>query len=884
MKYLNKKIISLLLVIAVILTATSIPVVSAVTKNLEDSSASVETQVSANSYGLADDVQQGQILQCWNWSYNGIKNNMKKIAEQGFTAVQTSPIQGIKESTKGKSMKGSWWVYYQPINFNIDTSSQNAFGTKAEFKAMCDEAHKYGVKVIVDAVLNHMANKYGNDLSDLIIPDIKNDSSCWYSIKTNTSNWNDRYDITHNCMDGLPDLNTSNTKIQNYATSFLKECIDNGVDGFRFDGAKHIEVPADRSGVASQFWPNVLNATTSYAKSTRGITPYYYGEVLDETGGVAITGYTQYMSVTDNGLSNDIRNKVNSRNASGAANAYIGKNAAANKAVQWNESHDTYANGSSMNISTTVLNKTWAIVGSRADVCGMYFARPNDFNAQIGTASVTAWGNKEVQAVNQFKNYFAGQSEYLTYSGSIAYNERGTTGVVLVNCNGESQNVSVPAHKMQAGTYKDVITGNTFTVSGGKISGQIGSTGIAVVYSGVKQPANTISQAGGNFKTDTLTLTLGLENATSGTYQIGSDSAKTYTGTTTITIGAGVAYGSTITVKLTATGEGGTTSATYTFKKVDPNAVRIIDFSNDHTVYLWNTAKWSTQYCYSWPTGGDGAVPWPGSTMTKVDTFGGYDLYKFTIPASDSNIIFHNNTGDSGKTADLTLPTEMMVFDNGKNTWVDANSIDDDVLASRGGETSTPQSSTGSGKTYLYGDVDLSGAINVKDATLVQKVAANISTINTIQSKAANVNGDAFIDVRDATLIQKYAANIVNSFTVGSSFTDGNSDVTSSKPTTSSTTLPPSTVTITIKDNTPEGWLGDADALFILVDTSTNKEYQMSKTGDVWQASVPASVKNIKFNRNNPNNTSETWNSWDAGNRGSSTTYVATSSGVGSWS
>ena len=44
-----------------------------------------ETEVAdtgANLYGLADNVQDGQILQVWCWSYNNIINNLQKIAEQ----------------------------------------------------------------------------------------------------------------------------------------------------------------------------------------------------------------------------------------------------------------------------------------------------------------------------------------------------------------------------------------------------------------------------------------------------------------------------------------------------------------------------------------------------------------------------------------------------------------------------------------------------------------------------------------------------------------------------------------------------------------------------------------------------------------------------------
>ena len=121
----------------------------------------VETQAATNNYGLTEDVQNGQILQCFNWSFNNIKNNMAKIAAQGFSAIQTSPIQASKESTKESwsTCTNSFWVYYQPISFSIETNSRSALGTKTEFKAMCEEAEKYGIKVIVDAFFNHLANE-----------------------------------------------------------------------------------------------------------------------------------------------------------------------------------------------------------------------------------------------------------------------------------------------------------------------------------------------------------------------------------------------------------------------------------------------------------------------------------------------------------------------------------------------------------------------------------------------------------------------------------------------------------------------------------------------------------------------------------------------------
>ncbi|MDO4748543.1 MAG: hypothetical protein Q4A12_05140, partial [Eubacteriales bacterium] len=72
-----------------------------------------KVNAATNEYGLVEDVQDGQILQCFNWSFNNIKNNMAKIAEQGFSAIQTSPIQASKESTKESwsTCSNSFWVY-----------------------------------------------------------------------------------------------------------------------------------------------------------------------------------------------------------------------------------------------------------------------------------------------------------------------------------------------------------------------------------------------------------------------------------------------------------------------------------------------------------------------------------------------------------------------------------------------------------------------------------------------------------------------------------------------------------------------------------------------------------------------------------------------------
>ena len=779
---MNKKVTSIVLAVCVLLSCIAVGSFSATAGTADVAvAAQADDEAVGADYGLAKSIQDGQILQAWNWSYNGIKNNMKKIAEQGFTAVQTTPIQTIKESTQGKTMQGSWWVYYQPSQFHIDTNGSNALGTASDFKAMCAEAHKYGVKVVVDAVLNHMANKGDNTLSDTIPGDIKNDSSCWHSITTNTSNWSSRWDITHNCMGGLPDLNTGNKKIQNYEIVFMKECIDAGVDGFRFDGAKHIEVPNDAENAGSDFWTNILGTTTSYAQSTKGITPYYYGEILDATGGGQniVNQYTNMMSVTCNSVSNDIRNKVNSGDANGAKRTDFsyddGSAPSGKRAVLWNESHDTYADNKSRGQSDTTMKKTWAIVGSRAEAQAMYLARPRSYSDSIGTASVTAWGDKEVAAVNHFKNYFVGKTEYMSASGSIVYNERGTEGVVLVNLNGGSTSVNVKANKMKDGTYTDEVTGGTFRLSGGQISGNIGGTGIAVVYNAKPAgPSASVTPGSSKYKTDSVTLTLSYDNATSGQYSIDGGAYQSYTKGQTITIGAGKPVGTQTTVSVKAS-DGSTTSdpETYTYTKSD-NTAQMVYFDN-------SSYNWSSVYAYIY-AGETGVAAWPGTQMQKDST--GYFALEVPEGFEDGLVIFteSKDATDHRYPADREpgLPLE------GKSKIFKANNqLVDYVDPVPTTPVPTVAPTTAPVGNILIGDTNGDGNVTISDATLIQLHAANQQKLTGDRLTAADTNKDGAVNVTDATMVQLYLVFNRGSNNYTGTWTGGGTNPTQPQPTTS---------------------------------------------------------------------------------------------------
>ena len=404
------------------------------------------------------------------------------------------------------------------------------------------------------------------------------------------------------------------------------------------------------------------------------------------------------MSVTDNSTGDNIRNSLKYGQVGGASNSgYCGyAHGQGNKVVLWAESHDTYmGGGSSYDCNDSTINKAWAIVASRKDSTGLYFARPfysyerlnddqNGYDArkdpnqlakeirqtQMGEVGTLTWMDTCVAEVNRFRNHFVGQSESLGNSGdSLFYNVRGNSGVVIVSTKGAGD-VSVSlGGKMKDGTYTDQVSGNTFTVSGGTIKGTIGNEdGIAVVYNTTSVPRSTIEAPRENFAAESIDITVGLDNATKGTYSINGGAAVTYTKDTTFTIGAGDAIGTEYTVVLTATDGTNSTSATYTFTKES------------------KSVTYPTEPGYSAPTTVP-ATTQPATTATQPTT-----QPQNKVLIGDANL-------------------------NGVITISDATAV----------QIHSSESSTLTGDALTAADVDKNGQINIKDATAIQYYLAELT-------------------------------------------------------------------------------------------------------------------------------------------------------------
>ena len=619
----------------------------------------------ASKKASVNEIDDGAILHAWNWSFDTIKSRLPEIKAAGYKAVQTSPIQANKDPYTDNS---KWWILYQPINFKIGNTQ---LGSRDQFKSMCEEAEKYDIDIIVDVVANHTGNR--GDGADAyyphnsVDPSMKNNESFWHDHR-GVDDWNNRWQVTQWGI-GLPDLNTANRQLQDMIIDFLNDAIACGADGFRFDAAKHIELPSDPAG--SDFWPRVLG-------SLDRDDLFIYGEVL-QGGADNITGYHQYMATTVDWYGGSVRSAVGyhgSANVNNAKTYPISANPS--NLVTWVESHDTYANDHKETVALTneQIKLGWAIIAGRADSTPLFFNRTAGgyLAGSIGSAGDNMWKDPIVVAANNFRNAMAGENEYVrTQGNNLFITERGTSGVMIVNVGG-STNVNCDT-KLPNGQYKDTVSGNTFTVSNGKLTGNIGNRTIATIIlkDVVKEPTVSSSVETGTKFVDSINVTLTAQNTTKATYSIDGGAAKTYTNGQSITLGSDIAVGET--VKLTLVGEnseGKTVTKTYTYKKV---AKPIVTTS---VAKIKLPSGWSSANIYVYDESGSTVkelAAWPGAAMTNE----GNGVYSYTLPegwGDNTQVIFNNGNNQipAAQEPGFVLPTgSTMIYENG--TWKNAGVV-----------------------------------------------------------------------------------------------------------------------------------------------------------------------------------------------------------------
>ena len=279
----------------------------------------------------------------FQWGLGSIIPMIPKVKEQGFNAIQISPVQGT-------TFGGEWWRLYQPTNFKIGNTQ---IGTKEQLRELCAVANQYGIKIIVDVVLRHVAGDPQNhlaphkDVDPELLPYL-----CKEQIPCN--NYEDRWQCTHRCT-GMPMFDYNNPNYRVKVIDFLNELVDCGVWGFRLDQLKHYALPQEGSDFLTC------------------LQPYnFYGECFFCDQWV-LDAYSKYMKVLTDGRPSDI-----------------------SRLVAKFETHDDFLEFKATNRMTDHMRLVeWDVLVNHCGYNSLYYARPFE----------DLWMSREMKDINGGKRY-----------------------------------------------------------------------------------------------------------------------------------------------------------------------------------------------------------------------------------------------------------------------------------------------------------------------------------------------------------------------------------------------------------------------------------------------------------------------------------------------
>ncbi|MFI9238792.1 alpha-amylase family protein [Streptomyces sp. NPDC053079] len=170
----------------------------------------------------------------FEWNYSSVARECKDtLGPAGYGYVQVSPPQ---EHIRGPQ----WWTSYQPVGYRI----AGRLGDRAAFAGMVAACHGAGVKVVVDAVVNHMAaapgtGTGGTSYTKYDYPGLYKDGD-FHGCRTPIADYTSRNDVQNCELVRLADLDTGSDRVRTALARYLDDLLSLGVDGFRVDAAKHI--------------------------------------------------------------------------------------------------------------------------------------------------------------------------------------------------------------------------------------------------------------------------------------------------------------------------------------------------------------------------------------------------------------------------------------------------------------------------------------------------------------------------------------------------------------------------------------------------------------------------------------------------------------------
>lgn len=155
----------------------------------------------------------------------GIRDKIPYLKDLGITGIYLNPV--FESTTNHK---------YNTRNYKLVDPH---FGTNEELRALVDEAHAAGIRVMLDAVFNHTGYDHPMWL-DVLEKGQESKYAQWYMvnkwpIERGRDTKDGRY-YSFAFAEYMPKLNTNNPEVQDYLLDIIKFWIDTfDIDGLRFD-------------------------------------------------------------------------------------------------------------------------------------------------------------------------------------------------------------------------------------------------------------------------------------------------------------------------------------------------------------------------------------------------------------------------------------------------------------------------------------------------------------------------------------------------------------------------------------------------------------------------------------------------------------------------
>ncbi|MGI3785045.1 MAG: alpha-amylase family glycosyl hydrolase, partial [Janthinobacterium lividum] len=258
-----------------------------------------QTGGTATAAKVSGKVQEpGVTVSLWEWSWRSVASECPRLADIGYDGVQVAPPQdSVKRTTTGNGSDAylhPWWEVYQAV----DDSLTSRMGDEQQFRAMVADCRRAGVKVYVDAVINHTTGQgstsYGGKTytpdtypdAGYVPDDFHHTVKACPSADGGIDDFNNKTQVWNCNLVGLEDLRTETAKVQGTLAAYLNKLISYGVSGFRVDAGKHI-APADLDAISDR-----LDTTKD------GKRPYWALEVGPGSPGVlSPEAYTKHGDV-----------------------------------------------------------------------------------------------------------------------------------------------------------------------------------------------------------------------------------------------------------------------------------------------------------------------------------------------------------------------------------------------------------------------------------------------------------------------------------------------------------------------------------------------------------------------------------------------------------